>query len=86
MIRTTPFRRMILHRSQRGLIDARTFMTLHILLAPRLDADLFTTIGLSVSRPPGAGAACSIRCTLAYRQPLITTPAHRVRCVIRPRE
>ena len=27
MIRTTPFRRMILHRSQRGLIDARTFMT-----------------------------------------------------------
>ena len=28
MIRTTPFRRMILHRSQRGLTDARTFMTL----------------------------------------------------------
>jgi hypothetical protein len=32
MIRTTPFRRMILHRSQRGLTDARTFMTLHILV------------------------------------------------------
>ena len=31
MISTTPLRRMILHRSQRGLTDARTFMTCYIL-------------------------------------------------------
>ena len=61
MIRTTPFRRMILHRSQRGLIDARTFMTLHIQVrsaagcAAGLCSDVTTAASVSivlVIRPP----------------------------------
>jgi hypothetical protein len=32
MISTTPLRRMILHRSQRGLTDARTFMIVQTLV------------------------------------------------------
>lgn len=47
MIRTTPFRRMILHRSQRGLTDARTFMTLHTLVrraASRAAGFLYATV------------------------------------------
>jgi len=62
MIRTTPFRRMILHRSQRGLTDARTFMTLHI--------QMRSAAGYAAGLYSDAADAASVTIVLVIRPPI----------------
>ena len=51
MIKTTPLRRMILHRSQRGFTDARTFMSSYTLMHSAA-----TLVAANPSRHPPAAA------------------------------
>jgi len=63
---------MILHRSQRGLTDARTFMTLHI--------PVRRAAGFAAGFCYAVGTA-SIPVVLVIRRPFRAAYRQRVRCV-----